>query len=139
MTLFSRKPKLVQTLVPHAGHEGHFRAQLPRNVADSISVLQDTIAFLRVNNEALKLEAEEITAAAVAMRETNKREHERQNDRIQRLVEQKDKLRKQVDAALAANKTLDAENIQLAAELLHVSGQLATAEERLAGYEKAAA
>lgn len=93
------------------------------------------IRFLEEENEAL-------VASAAAMRKSAKDEHERQQRRIDTLVDEKHRLRIQADAYQRALRMKQAELDKAIAEVkrldrdyIEACGRLSDAEERLAGYE----
>jgi chromosome segregation ATPase len=106
-----------------------------------ITDLKTTIDALNTTVADLNTEAEQTLLSTTAMRETAKREHERQQKRIHALDEENKALRqaavnaeKKLALAQAEVKKLDGEAVQLAAELLEATGRLHDAEERLASY-----
>lgn len=117
MSGFRRKAKVVQTLVPRAGHEGYFRAEVPQAVADSIAVLEHTIQLTRATNEALKLEADQITQAAQAMREAHHRQIEGLNSLVHGLQAALAVERKARGKAQAEVLRLDAELVKTGFDL----------------------
>jgi hypothetical protein len=127
-------------------------ARVPAAVAAHIATMGEDIAELleergllrqRIND--LNTEAEQTLLSTTAM-------HQRQQARIHALTEENEALRQAaINAEKAAEqlrismaveldevKKLDAENVQLAAELLEATGRLRDAEERLASYERVA-
>jgi len=133
MSWLRRKPDLVKIHVPSRTDCGYTLAVVPADVVAVTSAFQQ-----RINN--LETEAQQTAIATKAMAETARREAERQQRRINALVEERQALRtaftnkqREVDLALAEIKRLDAALVQADAANLQLHGELATAYEQIAG------
>lgn len=136
MKLFKRQDTDLAEVWIVTGDATTVSFMVPRQVAVAINGLRKVC-------ESLNTEAAETAKATAAMRDTAKREHERQQKRIDALVDEKHRLRIQADAYTRAlrlkqaevDKTLAAFK-QLDADYIEACGRLQDAEERLAGYKR---
>lgn len=133
MRLFIRKPSTVRIRLNGVVYT------VPAGLAEKLTYLDRRLAELIEENDG-------IVDATAKMREHHKAEHERQQRRIDALVDEKHRLRIQADAhkralrvkqaevdnALAECKLLHRQLSELDAENLSLNGELSTAREEIA-------